>query len=794
MTAFVPSQYVATPLGNTFGAHSLTLNAFTSSVVAGSYIWVTHSYTGTSLPAAPTDSQGNTYTYVGFCGVTDGSSEWTGHYYTLITTGGSLTVTVKTDGSGTDQYMGGVAVELPMPAGSSFAGHSELESAPSTTGANNVVSGSASITAGLPITILALAQNIQGNACGAAGTSPIAFTSQATIWNGFGGDTSNIGQLEYAVVSSSPSSVQATAQQANAFDTYLMVMAVFAGPPPPTITSQPTTQRVPLGVTATLTVTATGAVGPLTYQWQLNTGSGFSNITGATSASYTTGALAYSDNASTYQCVITDTGNSTTATTNIVRAIADFNTSGTAHLRAFQVYAGGPFATGAFSPWVTGAISGGNVYNVSITETVSASDAPSIMLVAAASVAESGAASDSVSDSDSTLVAIAEAGSASDSVAGALSTPQAIVESGAAVDSVASVAIFAPAIVEAGSAADSASAADLSAPAIVESASAADSPSAALVTAQAVSESGAAVDSVSTSGASSVALAESGTAIDTTDAARLSPGDIVEAGTAVDTPSATNTSPGAIAESGSAVDAVSTSGSSGVAIVEAETAVDAPSAIAFNGQFVSESLAATDAPSATAILNYAIAEAAAAGDFPSAAAILGAALSEGLSALDAIGVQRFTPAAITESGAAVDSASALLSIAELIAEALAATDASGASAALVAQAIEFAAAQDVEDAAAVLGAALAEVAAAVDRVDNSTGQGVTVSEAAAAQDTLNWVEIAFTLLRLFIYPPESRIFAFPPDSRLYAFGPDTRNFKFPAETRTYAFTETTDGL
>ncbi|MBV8116035.1 MAG: immunoglobulin domain-containing protein, partial [Silvibacterium sp.] len=50
----------------------------------------------------------------------------------------------------------------------------------------------------------------------------------------------------------------------------------------PSITSNPTNQAVPAGQTATFTAAATGNPAP-TVQWQVNTGSGFTNIPGATS-------------------------------------------------------------------------------------------------------------------------------------------------------------------------------------------------------------------------------------------------------------------------------------------------------------------------------------------------------------------------------------------------------------------------------------------------------------------------------------------------------------------------------
>ena len=63
----------------------------------------------------------------------------------------------------------------------------------------------------------------------------------------------------------------------------------------PSITTQPVNLTVTAGQTATFSVAATGTA-PLTYQWQKNA----ANISGATSASYTTPATASSDNGSTF--------------------------------------------------------------------------------------------------------------------------------------------------------------------------------------------------------------------------------------------------------------------------------------------------------------------------------------------------------------------------------------------------------------------------------------------------------------------------------------------------------------
>ncbi|HXJ17020.1 MAG TPA: immunoglobulin domain-containing protein, partial [Candidatus Polarisedimenticolia bacterium] len=88
----------------------------------------------------------------------------------------------------------------------------------------------------------------------------------------------------------------------------------------PTITSHPSNQTVTAGQTATFTVVATGTA-PLSYQWQKGT----TNISGATSASYTTPATTTSDSGSTFRVVVSNSAGSVTsnAATLTVTAAAE---------------------------------------------------------------------------------------------------------------------------------------------------------------------------------------------------------------------------------------------------------------------------------------------------------------------------------------------------------------------------------------------------------------------------------------------------------------------------------------
>src|SRR5438094_63653 len=84
----------------------------------------------------------------------------------------------------------------------------------------------------------------------------------------------------------------------------------------PSITTQPASQAVTVGQTATFAVVAGGAT-PLTYQWRKNG----TAISGATSSSYTTAATTSSDNGAQFTVVVSNsagnvTSNAATLTVN----------------------------------------------------------------------------------------------------------------------------------------------------------------------------------------------------------------------------------------------------------------------------------------------------------------------------------------------------------------------------------------------------------------------------------------------------------------------------------------------
>lgn len=82
------------------------------------------------------------------------------------------------------------------------------------------------------------------------------------------------------------------------------------GPVAPYINTQPANQTVTAGQTATFNVTASGT-SPLSYQWQKNG----ADITGATSASYTTPATTTADSGEQFRVVISNSAGNATSNT-----------------------------------------------------------------------------------------------------------------------------------------------------------------------------------------------------------------------------------------------------------------------------------------------------------------------------------------------------------------------------------------------------------------------------------------------------------------------------------------------
>jgi hypothetical protein len=132
----------------------------------------------------------------------------------------------------------------------------------------------------------------QKNGANISGATSASYTTPATT-------TGDSGSTYRVVVSNSAGTATSNAA----------TLTVSAAAVAPTITTQPANQTVTAGQTASFAVTANGTA-PLSYQWQKNG----ANISGATSASYTTPATTTGDSGSTYRVVVSNSAG--TATSN----------------------------------------------------------------------------------------------------------------------------------------------------------------------------------------------------------------------------------------------------------------------------------------------------------------------------------------------------------------------------------------------------------------------------------------------------------------------------------------------
>ena len=129
------------------------------------------------------------------------------------------------------------------------------------------------------------------NGASIAGATNSSYTTPATV----SGDNGSTFTVTVTNVAGSKISTAAT-------------LTVTGGSVAPTITTQPRSQTVTVGATATFSVVATGTA-PLAYQWSKNG----ATIGGATNSSYTTPATVSGDNGSTYTVTVSNVAGSKTS-------------------------------------------------------------------------------------------------------------------------------------------------------------------------------------------------------------------------------------------------------------------------------------------------------------------------------------------------------------------------------------------------------------------------------------------------------------------------------------------------
>jgi len=207
---------------------------------------------------------------------------------------------------------------------------------------------SQTVTAGLTATFTVgatgttpLTYQWKKNGTAMAGATSSSYTTLATT-------SSDNGAQFTVVVSNSTGSITSNAA----------TLTVSAAAVPPSITTQPASQTVTAGLTATFTVGATGTT-PLTYQWKKNG----TAMAGATSSSYTTLATTSSDNGAQFTVAVSDsagsvTSNAATLTVNPSSQPLQITTSSLPGGQMQTSYTTSLQATGGTAPYTWSVISG----------------------------------------------------------------------------------------------------------------------------------------------------------------------------------------------------------------------------------------------------------------------------------------------------------------------------------------------------------------------------------------------------------------------------------------------------
>src|SRR2546430_1559893 len=191
---------------------------------------------------------------------------------------------------------------------------------------------------------------------GASGTGPLSYQWQkntGTGWAAIAGATGASYTTPVTVAGDSGSSYRVVVSNSvgPAATSGAATLTVNTGP---AITAQPANQTVNVGQAAVFTVGASGT-GPLSYQWQKNTGTGWAAITGATGASYTTPVTVAGDSGSSYRVVVSNsvgpaaTSGAATLTVNTGPAITAAPANQTVNVGQAAVFTVGASGTGPLS-------------------------------------------------------------------------------------------------------------------------------------------------------------------------------------------------------------------------------------------------------------------------------------------------------------------------------------------------------------------------------------------------------------------------------------------------------------
>ena len=180
---------------------------------------------------------------------------------------------------------------------------------------NSVISNAVSLTVNavtVPVTGVSLNKSettltVGGTAQLTATVTPTNATNQNVTWESSNPSVATVDESgKVTAVAPGEATITVTTEDGSKTATCTVIVHTAT-----TITTQPQSVSVTEGQSATFSVTATGD--NLRYQWQINSGNGWSDITGATDASYTIDRTTTAMSGNQYRCIVTGDGGEVTS-------------------------------------------------------------------------------------------------------------------------------------------------------------------------------------------------------------------------------------------------------------------------------------------------------------------------------------------------------------------------------------------------------------------------------------------------------------------------------------------------
>lgn len=386
--------------------------------------------------------------------------------------------------------------------------------------------------------------------------------------------------------------------------------------------------------------------------------------------------------------------------------------------------------------------SAGNVYSVSASDALSASDVSTTAEVVGAAAADAGSASDSSSMLDVGAVTASDSGAAADSASTLWAVAASASDSGTAADAATSQRTGAAVATDAGTATDASTVTLTLTVAATDAASASDSASSLWTVAAAATDSGAATDAANSQATTSASASDSGTATDSATAPITGSVAATDSGTASDSSADALTIAASASDAGTASDASTDKLTAAAAASDAGTATDSSSTTWIVAAAAADSVTAADSASMLLTETVAAADSVTASDASTSLVVEGATASDSGTASDSSSTLWVVSSAATDALTAADAATDVLTAVAAATDSVTAADASTDQLIATASASESSTASDSSTSASAVASSASDSATASDSSSASLTLTTAATDSVTASDASTDILVA----------------------------------------------------